>query len=143
MGISLAGYSMPIFWWGLLLIMFFSVYLGWTPVSGRIDLLYDIEPVTGFMLIDTLLSEEEGAFKDALMADPYFNALRLKFGYAITCHKAQGSEWNHVFVKCKSHQSQLTADYFRWLYTAITRTARICICLTRRMSSHGAASNDI
>ncbi|UTW06739.1 ABC transporter permease subunit [Pseudomonas benzenivorans] len=66
MGISLAGYSMPIFWWGLLLIMFFSVGLGWTPVSGRIDLLYDIPPVTGFMLIDTLLSDEEGAFVDAL-----------------------------------------------------------------------------
>ena len=66
MGISLAGYSMPIFWWGLLLIMFFSVGLGWTPVSGRIDLLYDIPPVTGFMLIDTLLSEEQGAFVDAL-----------------------------------------------------------------------------
>ncbi|MGX5220764.1 MULTISPECIES: ABC transporter permease subunit [Pseudomonas] len=66
MGISLAGYSMPIFWWGLLLIMFFSVWLGWTPVSGRIDLLYDIEPRTGFMLIDTLLSDEEGAFVDAL-----------------------------------------------------------------------------
>jgi len=67
MGISLAGYSMPIFWWGLILIMFFSVSLGWTPVSGRIDLLYDIEPKTGFMLIDTLLSDEEGAFKDAVM----------------------------------------------------------------------------
>jgi dipeptide transport system permease protein len=66
MGISLAGYSMPIFWWGLLLIMFFSVWLGWTPVSGRIDLLYDIPPVTGFMLIDTLLSGEQGAFVDAL-----------------------------------------------------------------------------
>lgn len=66
MGISLTGYSMPIFWWGLLLIMFFSVWLGWTPVSGRIDLLYDIEPKTGFMLIDTLLSDEEGAFVDAL-----------------------------------------------------------------------------
>ena len=66
MGISLAGYSMPIFWWGLLLIMFFSVWLGWTPVSGRIDLLYDIPPVTGFMLIDTLLADEPGAFVDAL-----------------------------------------------------------------------------
>lgn len=62
-------------------------------------------------------------FKHALKSDPYFNALRLKFGYAITCHKAQGSEWNHVFVKCKSHMNQLTADYFRWFYTAITRTA--------------------
>ncbi|PLP86866.1 peptide ABC transporter permease [Pseudomonas sp. FFUP_PS_473] len=67
MGISLAGYSMPIFWWGLILIMFFSVSLGWTPVSERISSLYDIEPITGFMLIDTLFSEEEGAFKDALM----------------------------------------------------------------------------
>ncbi len=66
MGIALTGYSMPIFWWGLLLIMFFSVNLGWTPVSGRIDLLYDIPPVTGFMLIDSLLSGEEGAFVDAL-----------------------------------------------------------------------------
>ena len=66
MGVSLVGYSMPIFWWGLILIMFFSVGLGWTPVSGRIDLLYDVQPVTGFMLIDTLLSDEEGAFLDAL-----------------------------------------------------------------------------
>ncbi|MCQ4318859.1 ABC transporter permease subunit [Stutzerimonas stutzeri] len=66
MGVSLVGYSMPIFWWGLILIMFFSVGLGWTPVSGRIDLLYDVPPVTGFMLIDTLLSEEQGAFLDAL-----------------------------------------------------------------------------
>jgi len=62
-------------------------------------------------------------FKDTLKSDPYFNALRLKFGYAITCHKAQGSEWNHVFVKCKTHQSLLSADYFRWFYTAITRTS--------------------
>ncbi|MBA1243985.1 MULTISPECIES: ABC transporter permease subunit [Pseudomonas] len=66
MGISLAGYSMPIFWWGLILIMFFSVTLGWTPVSGRIDLLYDIPPKTGFMLIDTLFTDDEGAWMDAL-----------------------------------------------------------------------------
>ncbi|MDR6235716.1 ABC transporter permease subunit [Pseudomonas oryzihabitans] len=66
MGVALTGYSMPIFWWGLLLIMLFSVKLGWTPVSGRLDLLYDIPPRTGFMLIDTLLSDEPGAFLDAL-----------------------------------------------------------------------------
>lgn len=66
MGLALAGYSMPIFWWGLILIMFFSMELGWTPVSGRLDLLYDVPPVTGFMLVDTLLSEEPGAFLDAL-----------------------------------------------------------------------------
>jgi dipeptide transport system permease protein len=66
MALTLTGYSMPIFWWGLLLIILFSGVLGWTPVSGRIDLLYYIEPVTGFLLIDTLLSEEEGAFGSAL-----------------------------------------------------------------------------
>jgi hypothetical protein len=62
--------------------------------------------------------------KDVLRTDPYFNAYRLKFGYAITCHKAQGSEWDHVFVSCHSHMSKLSADYFRWLYTAITRTSK-------------------
>lgn len=63
---ALVGYSMPIFWLGLLLIIFFSGMLGWTPVSGRISLLYWIEPVTGFMLIDTLLSDEPGAFQSAV-----------------------------------------------------------------------------
>ena len=63
---ALTGYSMPIFWWGLLLIIFFSGILGWTPVSGRVSLLYFFEPVTGFMLIDTLLSGQEGAFASAL-----------------------------------------------------------------------------
>lgn len=66
MGISLTGYSMPIFWWALLLILLFSVTLGWTPVSGRIDIVYDLPPVTGFMLIDSLVSGEEGAFRSAL-----------------------------------------------------------------------------
>lgn len=65
MGISLTGYSMPIFWLGLLLIIVFSGILGWTPVSGRISMLYFFEPVTGFMLIDSLLSGEEGAFRSA------------------------------------------------------------------------------
>ncbi len=65
MGIALTGYSMPIFWWGLLLIIFFSGTLGWTPVSGRIEVRYFIEPVTGFLLIDTLLSGEKGAFTSA------------------------------------------------------------------------------
>ena len=66
MGISLIGYSMPIFWWGLLLIILFSVQLGLTPVSGRIDVQYFIEPVTGFLLIDLLLSDDPGAFGSAL-----------------------------------------------------------------------------
>jgi dipeptide transport system permease protein len=66
MGIALAGYSMPIFWWGLLLIIFFSGILQWTPVSGRISLLYFFPSVTGFMLIDSLMSDQKGAFLSAV-----------------------------------------------------------------------------
>jgi dipeptide transport system permease protein len=66
MGVSLTGYSMPIFWWALLLILFFSVQLGITPVSGRIAVQYDVPAVTGFMLIDTLLAGDPGAFRSAL-----------------------------------------------------------------------------
>jgi dipeptide transport system permease protein len=65
MGVSLTGYSMPIFWWALLLILFFSVHLGWTPVSGRIAVQYDVPVVTGFMLIDALRSGDPGALRSA------------------------------------------------------------------------------
>jgi dipeptide transport system permease protein len=66
MSIALAGYSMPIFWWGLLLIIFFSGMLGWTPVSGRISLMYYFPNSTGFMLIDSLMSGQPGAFTSAI-----------------------------------------------------------------------------
>ncbi|MGK6313401.1 ABC transporter permease subunit [Neorhizobium sp. DT-125] len=66
MGIALVGYSMPIFWWGLLLIILFSGILQWAPVSGRISLMFFFPPVTGFMLIDSLLSGQKGAFASAL-----------------------------------------------------------------------------
>ena len=65
MGAALTGYSMPIFWWGLLLILLFSIHLGWTPVSGRIDLDYYFDEGTGFMLYDSLVSDQEGAFASA------------------------------------------------------------------------------
>jgi dipeptide transport system permease protein len=68
MGVALVGYSMPIFWWGLLLIVLFSNTLHWTPVSGRIGLMYFFKPVTGFMLIDSLLSGQAGAFKSAFLS---------------------------------------------------------------------------
>ncbi|RQO59864.1 peptide ABC transporter permease [Paucibacter sp. KBW04] len=67
MGVATVGYSMPVFWWGLILIMYFSVGLAWTPVSGRISIEYDITRVTGFLLIDSWLSGEEGAFKSACL----------------------------------------------------------------------------
>jgi len=63
---ALVGYSMPIFWWGLLLIILFSGILGWTPVSGRMSLMFFFPTPTGFMLIDSLLSDQKGAFASAL-----------------------------------------------------------------------------
>jgi len=62
MSTALIGYSMPIFWWALLLIIVFSGNLGWTPVSGRVSLMYYFDDATGFMLIDSLLSGQKGAF---------------------------------------------------------------------------------
>ncbi len=66
MGTALVGYSMPIFWWGLLLIIVVSGWLQWTPVSGRISLIYFFPQETGFMLIDSLLSGQKGAFGSAV-----------------------------------------------------------------------------
>jgi hypothetical protein len=60
-------------------------------------------------------------FKDALRSDRYFNTLRIKFGYAITCHKAQGGEWANTFLICKTSMGYFNSSYFRWLYTGITR----------------------
>ena len=65
-GLSVTGASMPIFWWGLMAVLIFSVALGWTPVSGRIDDLYYVEPWTGFLLIDSWWSDDRGAFASAV-----------------------------------------------------------------------------
>jgi dipeptide transport system permease protein len=63
---ALVGYSMPIFWWALLLIIVVSGYLGLTPVSGRISLMFYFETPTGFMLIDSVWSGQKGAFGSAV-----------------------------------------------------------------------------
>ena len=58
----------------------------------------------------------------AVKADPYYNALQVKYAYAITCHKAQGGQWQHVFIdQGYFTDDMLSPEYFRWLYTAITR----------------------
>lgn len=62
-------------------------------------------------------------FKQALKADPYYNALRVKYGYAITCHKAQGGEWDKVFVDY-TDRIGLFNDALRWCYTATTRAVK-------------------
>ncbi len=65
MGTALAGVSMPVFWLGLMLIYLFSVKLGWLPVSGRLGYEFDIDHVTGFYLIDSLIAKDYEAFVDA------------------------------------------------------------------------------
>ncbi|MFT5880948.1 MAG: cationic peptide transport system permease protein [Moritella sp.] len=69
MGISLFIFSVPVFWLALLVMMYFALNWSWLPVTGRLNLLYEIEPVTGFALIDTLISDtpyRHEAFFDAL-----------------------------------------------------------------------------
>ncbi len=57
-----------------------------------------------------------------LKEDPYYNALQIKYAYAVTCHKAQGGQWKNVFIdQGYMPEDALTPDYFRWLYTAFTR----------------------
>ncbi len=70
--VAMIGASMPIFWWGLLLILVFSIsvrsFAPWLalPVAGRMALEFDVQPLTGFMLIDSLFSDDAGAFRSAL-----------------------------------------------------------------------------
>ena len=66
MGVSVTGASMPIFWWGLMVILIFSVTLGWTPVSGRVSDMFYVEPWSGFMLIDAWYSDDKGAVSSAI-----------------------------------------------------------------------------
>lgn len=107
---------------------------------------YDELEVEATLLLDTLQSEapaltraqQETLFQrvwddypelttkrermKAVKADPYFNALQVKYAYAVTCHKAQGGQWQRVFIdQGFITEEMLTPEYFRWLYTAITR----------------------
>ncbi len=101
-------------------------------------------------LLDTFLTDKEGGvgkdYNQALMVDfsqrhpgltrdkekyyremkkdPYLNAVVCKYGYAITCHKAQGGEWKHVFVDMEQNKGKHNSDFFRWAYTAITRSSK-------------------
>lgn len=66
---------------------------------------------------------------EAIRNDPFFNALQIKFAYAVTCHKAQGGQWERVFIdQGMFNRAPVTLDYLRWLYTAITRaTEQLCL----------------
>jgi len=59
---------------------------------------------------------------EAILANPYFNALQVKYAYAVTCHKSQGGQWSDVYIdQGYINEEMLGADYYRWLYTALTR----------------------
>ncbi|MBQ8463299.1 MAG: AAA family ATPase [Prevotella sp.] len=107
---------------------------------------YDDYELTATVLLDTLSSEapaltheQQEALYEQVMADyadiplkadrinkikadAYYNALQVKYGYAVTCHKAQGGQWSHVYIdQCYMTDDMLTPDYVHWLYTALTR----------------------
>lgn len=63
-------------------------------------------------------------YANLLNNDPYYNALICKYGYAMTCHKAQGGEWENVFVDMCRFGGTANEDYFRWAYTALTRASK-------------------
>lgn len=85
-------------------------------------------------LYRTVLAEKEregvgaGSLLTAMRTDPYINAIQAKYGYCLTCHKAQGGQWADVYIDLAGIQEEMlaTIDFYRWLYTALTRaTSRI------------------
>ena len=109
----------------------------------------DMQPFDTVLLLDTLTSEspsltyeesnklyeaikedyahEKSKYKQylAIKKNKYFNALQVKFSYAITCHKSQGGQWNTVFIEQPYLPEGVSIAYYRWLYTAITRAKEI------------------
>ncbi len=79
-----------------------------------------------------------------LKADPWFNALQVKYAYGVTCHKAQGGQWKHAYIDMGYiDPSTLSIDFYRWLYTAITRaTERVYFINTAPHFIEGATEND-
>lgn len=71
----------------------------------------------------------KATFRKELKNDLYFNALQAKYGYAITCHKSQGGEWENTFVDFKVYIGKLSKGFFRWAYTAITRSSKQLLCI--------------
>jgi exodeoxyribonuclease-5 len=74
-----------------------------------------------------IMDETEGSLSAKLKAvqnDPYYNALQVKYAYCLTCHKAQGGQWRHVYIDIGALQPDaLNIDFYRWLYTAVTRAS--------------------
>ena len=75
------------------------------------------------VLADYLYLKTRRKQYEAVRNNPYFNALQIKFAYAVTCHKAQGGQWERVFIdQGMFNRQEITIDYLRWFYTALTRS---------------------
>jgi ATP-dependent exoDNAse (exonuclease V) alpha subunit len=100
---------------------FETVLLMDTIVSESPSLTYD----ESNKLYQEVMKDYEGETKykifQKVKENEYFNALQVKFSYAITCHKSQGGQWNTVFIEQPYLPDGINRDYIRWLYTAITR----------------------
>ena len=91
--------------------------------SENKDILIDLQKAlwVDFNIRFPYLRKNPKEFKNALLADPYFNALFVKWGYSVTCHKAQGGEWKTCLIDLQRAGGKNNNNYFRWLYTALTR----------------------
>ncbi|MDE6218610.1 MAG: AAA family ATPase, partial [Muribaculaceae bacterium] len=73
-----------------------------------------------------VLADQEGELSEKIKAaadDPYYNAIQAKYAYCVTCHKAQGGQWRHVYIDMAGIAPEaMNVDFYRWLYTAITRS---------------------
>ena len=115
-------------------------------IEGRLLDYPDLPPMEMIILIDTIMAEtpnlgpekskalyhyvaedyadlgDRKKIHKAIMADPYYNALQVKFAYSVTCHKSQGGQWPAVFVDQGYLTDELIdKEFIRWLYTAVTR----------------------
>ena len=78
-----------------------------------------------YRMKDKGIKQQSSTFKQCMMTDPYLNALRAVFGYALTCHKAQGGEWDYVYLDIPRNVPALEKPYvYQWIYTAMTRAKK-------------------
>ena len=89
-------------------------------------------------LYSAVMSELQGDKRtrfEALKRDGYFNALQVKYGYTVTCHKAQGGQWKNVFIDMGAipDDAVVTLDFYRWLYTALTRARQQVYLINSRL----------
>jgi hypothetical protein len=86
----------------------------------------NLSKIKAMLRLPKLTSQQHeacSAYLQRLLNDEYYNALVCKYGYAMTCHKAQGGEWENVFVDMSRMGGTANQDYFRWVYTALTRAS--------------------